>query len=54
MGRHPEFSCAAPVGISWFCLNGKRLSAGDLFSLAGNSTLLNTFIAFVISLGKSM
>lgn len=52
MESYPAFSHAAPVGISQFCLNGKRLSAGDLFSLAGNRTLLNTFIAFVISFGN--
>jgi len=33
------FSNAAPVGNSDICLNGKRLTAADLFSLTGNSIL---------------
>ena len=33
------FSNAAPVGNSDICLNGKRLTADDLFSLTGNSIL---------------
>ena len=34
-----NFSNAAPVGNSDICLNGKRLTAADLFSLTGNSIL---------------
>ena len=34
-----SFSNAAPVGNSDICLNGKRLTAADLFSLTGNSIL---------------
>lgn len=34
-----NFSNAAPVGNSDICLNGKRLTADDLFSLTGNSIL---------------
>ena len=42
------FSNAAPVGNSDICLNGKRLTADDLFSLAENS-ILKTRSSLLIS-----